>query len=82
MVCSDGVYDRLENEEIAQCFWDIKDKIDGNEKYQFIGKVPSKVIEKSMESLSMDNLTSLVITFEDQGKLLLPSKKIMRNAEK
>jgi hypothetical protein len=37
--------------------------------------VPSKVIEKSMEKTSMDNLTCLVIAFEDQGKLLLPSKK-------
>ena len=28
-----------------------------------------------MEKMSMDNLTSLVIVFEDHGKLLLPSKK-------
>lgn len=76
MACSDGVYDKLANEDVAQCFWDILDKTDDKDKYQSIGKVPSKVIEKSMEKLSMDNLTSLVIMFEDHGKLMLPSKKI------
>jgi hypothetical protein len=24
-MCSDGVYDKLNNEEVAQCFWDNKD---------------------------------------------------------
>ena len=75
MVCSDGVYDKLENEDVSQCFWDIRDRIEDKEKYNFIGRVPSKVIERSMEKLSMDNLTSLVIVFEDQGRLMLPTKK-------
>ena len=76
MLCSDGVYDKLSNEEVGQCFWDTHSHIKNDEeKYQFIGKVPSKVIEKSMESMSMDNLTALVIVLEDQGRLMLPSKK-------
>jgi serine/threonine protein phosphatase PrpC len=72
MMCSDGVYDKLENDSVAQCFWDVKDRTDEKEGYQFIGRVPSRVIEKSMETMSMDNLTSLLIVFEDQGKLMLP----------
>ena len=80
MVCSDGVYDKLENEDVNQCFWDIRDKIEDKEKYNFIGRVPSKVIERSMEKLSMDNLTSLVIVFEDQGRLMLPTKKSSKAA--
>lgn len=80
MLCSDGVYDKLTNEEVGQCFWDLKDK-SAEEKYQFIGRVPSKVIEKSMESMSMDNLTSLVVVLEDSGRMLLPSKP-MRRPEK
>ena len=34
MMCSDGVYDKLENEEVAQCFWDTKESVkDEKEKY-------------------------------------------------
>ncbi len=79
MICSDGVYDKLSNEEVAQCFWDTRDRNqDEKDKYQFIGRVPSKVIERSMEKMSMDNLTSLVIIFEDQGRMMLPSKKVTK----
>jgi hypothetical protein len=67
---------------VAHCFWDIKNRVDDKDKYQFIGKVPSKVIERSMEKLSMDNLTSLVIVFEDHGKMLLPPKKQSKAIEK
>lgn len=64
MMCSDGVYDKLDNEEVAQCFWDAKDYLkEEKDRYDFIGCVPSKVIEKSMEKVSMDNLTSLIIVF-------------------
>lgn len=79
MICSDGVYDKLSNEEVAQCFWEARDRnCDEKDRYQFIGKVPSKVIERSMEKMSMDNLTSLAIVFEDQGRMMLPSKKIAK----
>jgi|688.fasta_scaffold1100421_1 serine/threonine protein phosphatase PrpC len=48
-MCSDGIYDKLNNEEVAQCFWDNKDNHkEDKDKYEFIGGVPSKVIEKSM----------------------------------
>jgi serine/threonine protein phosphatase PrpC len=63
-MCSDGVYDKLNNEEVAQCFWDNKDNSkEEKDRYEFIGAIPSKVIEKSMEKMSMDNLTSLIIVF-------------------
>ena len=78
MVCTDGVFDALENEDVSKCFWEVKGEIgdrSDEEKYQFIGKVPSAVIERSMEQRSTDNLTSLVIVFEDNGKLLLPAEK-------
>lgn len=52
------------------------------EKYHFIGAVPSKVIERSMEKQSMDNLTCLVVVFEDNGRLLLPHKKNSRVIQK
>lgn len=55
---------------------------ESKEKYQFIGAVPSKVIERSMEKHSMDNLTCLVVVFEDNGKLLLPHKKSSRVIQK
>lgn len=32
-----------------------------------------------MNKLSMDNLTSLIIVFEDHGKLELPRKKLNNN---
>jgi len=49
MMCSDGVYDKLNNEEVAQCFWDNKDNSkEEKDRYEFIGAIPSKVIEKSM----------------------------------
>ena len=78
-MCSDGVYDKLSNEEVSTLFWNERDRnvnaSQNKEKYGFIGSIPSKVIERSMEKQSMDNLTCLVIVFEDNGKLLLPAKK-------
>jgi serine/threonine protein phosphatase PrpC len=83
MMCSDGVYDKLTNEEVAQCFWENKELTnEEREKYQFIGSVPSKVIERSMEKMSMDNLTSLVIVFEDHGRFMLPTKKNQKVGDK
>lgn len=35
-----------------------------------------------MEKMSMDNLTSLIIVFEDQGRLMLPAKTIQKATEK
>ena len=35
-----------------------------------------------MEKMSLDNLTSLLIVFEDHGKMLLPSKKTHRIFDK
>lgn len=55
---------------------------ESKEKYHFIGAVPSKVLERSMEKQSMDNLTCLVVVFEDNGKLLLPHKKNSRVIQK
>ena len=79
MMCSDGVYDKLSNEEVSTLFWNERDRnvnvSQNKEKYSFIGSIPSKVIERSMEKQSMDNLTCLVIVFQDNGKLLLPAKK-------
>jgi hypothetical protein len=49
---------------VAECFWEQRDKHQ-EDKYQFIGAVPSKILERSMEKMSMDNLTALVIVFED-----------------
>lgn len=65
MMCSDGVYDKLTNEEASTLFWNERDRNLGEnkEKYGFIGAIPSKVIERSMEKQSMDNLTCLVIVF-------------------
>lgn len=64
-MCSDGVYDKLSNEEVSTLFWNEREKnmSESKEKYSFIGSIPSKVIEKSMEKQSMDNLTCLVIVF-------------------
>lgn len=33
MLCSDGVFDKLSNEEVAECFWETKDskKEDSNQ---------------------------------------------------
>lgn len=79
MICSDGVYDKLSNEEVAHCFWDTRERNqDERDKYNFIGRVPSKVIERSMEKMSMDNLTSLVIILEDHGRMMLPTKKVIK----
>ena len=84
MMCSDGVYDKLANEEVSSCFWNERYNHleESKEKYQFIGSIPSKVIEKSMEKFSMDNLTCLIIVFQDNGRLLLPQKKSSRIIQK
>ena len=82
VMCSDGVYDKLENSEVAQCFWDTRDH-NSLENYDFICTVPSRIIERSMEKMSTDDLTSLVVFFEDHGKALLPpSLKHNKNAQK
>lgn len=59
---------------MAECFWEQRDR-QQDDKYQFIGAVPSKILERSMEKMSMDNLTALVIVFEDEGRILMHKKK-------
>jgi hypothetical protein len=44
--------------------------------YQLFGHAASKIIEKSMEKNSLDNLTALIIVFEDDGRLMMPLKNI------
>lgn len=64
---SDGIYDKLANETISDCFWESlqNKKTSGND---FIGEAASQILTASMRKLSMDNLTSLIIVFEDNGK--------------
>lgn len=64
---SDGIYDKLENEAISQCFWE---KLENKKKsgLEFIGEASTQILTAAMKNMSMDNLTSLIIVFEDNGK--------------
>jgi serine/threonine protein phosphatase PrpC len=69
---SDGIYDKLTNEQISECFWKLHSPTKSN--YEYIGEASSKIIMESMSHMSMDNLTSLIIVFEDNGRLNDPPK--------
>lgn len=76
MMGSDGIFDKLSNEQIIQCFWQLHDE---NKNYkmnnEYIGEAASKIITTAMANISMDNLTTVLIMFEDEGRLDLPRKK-------
>ena len=75
---SDGIFDKLTNEEIIDCFWDRHANRKNGSGNDYIGQASSKILMESMGKMSMDNVTSLIIVFEDHGKLDLPRKKMNR----
>lgn len=74
MMGSDGIFDKLTNEQIVDCFWFTHDK-NKNKSNEYIGEAASRIITSSMKNLSMDNLTSVLIMFDDEGRLDVPRKK-------
>lgn len=76
MMGSDGIFDKLKNENVSQEFWNLRNenlKLNAenkSEKLAFIGKAASKVITKAMENLSFDNLTTLFVVFDCEDRLL------------
>ena len=62
----DGIFDRMENDEIMGMIWKFKKKgkIFGNI-HLLSGNVVDSVIKKSMKKLSTDNVSAIFIAFNN-----------------
>lgn len=78
---SDGIYDKLNNSQIVDCFWEkYENKKKGSN--SFIGDACSEVMNLAMKNYSLDNITSLIIAFEDSGRFDLPKKSRIISSKK
>ena len=63
---ADGIFDKMDNEEILKMIWKLKKKrkiID--DIHSFTGNIVDSVIKKSMAKISTDNLSVIFIGFKN-----------------
>lgn len=77
---SDGVYDKLSNEEIAECIWAAARSSLGssNSIHEACGKGASEVIKLAMNKGSLDNVTGVVIGLKGLEQWILSQKANVR----
>ncbi len=65
MLCSDGVFDRLESEDVVRCVHQhLKTKLVGKKTvHEECGMAVEEVIKLSLERKSFDNVTAVLVAF-------------------
>jgi len=66
---SDGVYDQLENNEISKIIWEQRILGKGVTIHKIAGRAVDAVLENAMNSGSLDNVTGVLICFENYTNL-------------
>ncbi len=62
----DGIFDRMDNEEIMKLIWCMKKKGQNiNSVHAFSGNIVDSIIYKSMAKLSTDNVSAIFIAFQN-----------------
>lgn len=82
MMGSDGIFDKMENEDIIGEFWSLRNEVvDGGkgERLEFIGRAASRVITKAMTNMSLDNLTTLFVVFDCEERMMGGHKLALRD---
>jgi serine/threonine protein phosphatase PrpC len=62
LIKGDGIFDKLTNEEVAECVWDINDGLSNY--HQIGGKAIESIIKNCFIKKSTDNLTVVFIGFQ------------------
>ncbi|EGR28506.1 protein phosphatase 2c, putative [Ichthyophthirius multifiliis] len=78
MISSDGIFDRLSSVECIQSIWSqVYDKSMNNFKnsHEFCGNGVDLVMKHSLAKQTMDNITTVIIGFDNLKKKLFPNKK-------
>ena len=63
---SDGIFDKISSNEISKIIWKELDSMNKLITFQeFLQKSVNKILEIAMERFSYDNLTAIIIAFEN-----------------
>jgi len=66
---SDGIFDKISSNEISKIIWKELDSMNKLITFQeFLQKSVNKILEIAMERFSYDNLTAIIIAFENLKK--------------
>eukprot|EP00826_Nyctotherus_ovalis_P004408 TRINITY_DN10952_c0_g1_i1.p1 TRINITY_DN10952_c0_g1~~TRINITY_DN10952_c0_g1_i1.p1 ORF type:complete len:254 (+),score=47.64 TRINITY_DN10952_c0_g1_i1:676-1437(+) len=68
IVGSDGLFDKLRNEEIAAVAWSTKLCAKGVTLHKMAGRIIHSILESAMHNKSTDNITAIIICFEGMLK--------------
>eukprot|EP00347_Sterkiella_histriomuscorum_P021331 403334371 len=77
VIGSDGIFDRLDNEQISVMAWDVIRKYEKNEKigiHSICGKIADEIIIQSAVQKSIDNLSVVVVGFEKLNQYLIDKR--------
>ena len=73
----DGIFDRMDNEEIMKLIWCMKKKGQNiNNVHVLSGNVVDSIIYKSMAKLSTDNVSAIFIAFQNFENANVKSEKV------
>lgn len=61
---SDGLFDRITNEQLMETAWKTKEHSKAITLHKMAGKMIDLILEKSLESGSLDNVTAMIICFD------------------
>jgi len=66
LIGCDGIFDRMENNEILKMIWGFKKKGNNiNNIHTYSGNITDAVIKQSMKKMSADNVTAIFIAFKN-----------------
>lgn len=85
ILASDGIYDKLSNNEIIECVWQTKqDKHKYKSIHEFCGLAVENVINLSVYRKTLDNITVVMLGLEGLEKRLYPGRglEVQEGAEK
>jgi len=62
----DGIYDKLNNEEVVEIVWDTfkRDKGTFTTLHEFCGKAVENIMKLSFNKKTLDNITVVMVAFE------------------
>lgn len=77
VLCSDGVFDKLSNQEVVNTAWkSLKVSGEDSSLHSQCKKAAKDIIKASLEKRSMDNITTVVILFSNTMDKKLPIKDL------
>ena len=64
IIGSDGLFDKLRNQEIVKVAWDSKLCAKGITRHKMAGRIINSILESAIYNKSTDNITAIIICFE------------------